>query len=61
MRLVPTALTSLRLCLCYTDPQVYFIDNVLNNKGDRVNQFDSKQTSQQDTENMFRAEGYGGI
>lgn len=62
MRLVPTALTSLRLCLCYTDPRVYFIDDVLSNKRDWVNWFDSKQTSQQDMENnMFRAEGYGGV
>lgn len=50
------------ICLCCTDPRVYYMGNVLNNKRDSVNGFDSEQRSQQAMENnMFWAEEYCGV
>lgn len=45
--------------LCCTDPQDYYMGNVLNNKRDWVNGIDSEQRSQQSMENnTFWAEEY---
>lgn len=58
MHLVPTAPTSLQLCLCHPDRRVYFIEKVLCNTRDQI----GLNLRQHNTENnVFRAKRYGGV